>query len=219
MIRLKIDRQQVLDEARRRACARREVRLVLERADHAGDELAACLDAARQCVQRLARPAAAIVPGPFADFAAEFGLDLPAGDGVGAEHPAAQGFAYAVTCGYDSREAMKLLQGDYVSYHLQDAMAREIAFALGREVASRLRRWRPGWQFRRCVLHDAEAASPSAEVGARRRWDPRQVARLLRRFDAHALGVLAHPSGGLDPLHSVLGLMVGTPAPPPQRNR
>jgi len=211
MIEIGVDRAALLAEAVERVQRRRDWAAAAARMGPAADELAGCLQAAVACVAELARPAAAL-------------LTLDADDPV---HPAASANAsrhgrcttraYLLSCGYDSRVALARLGDDYMSYHLQDAIAREIVFALGREVARRQLAMQPELRFvRRAVCSGTDAdrrPGEGATVAARAtsRWDPAQVVLLLQRFGG-ALGVVSTASGALAPLHSLLGLMVGAPA-------
>lgn len=205
MIHLPLDREALLAEALRRVDGRRDIGRAFDRLGPARSELADCLQAALACVQQLARPAAAVVCARLPELGRELtGIDALAGH----EALEARGFVYLVTCGYDSRDALAWLQGDYTSYHLQDAISRELVFAIGREVSRWLRAERPDWRFTRQVLRDGSA--PAA--GGARRWDPRRIAPLLSWFDNSGLGVGTTTAGVLIPLHSVLGVMLGKPA-------
>jgi hypothetical protein len=206
MMLLPCDREALLAEAHARVTGRRTVRSTLDQAGAAAEELQACVDAGWRCVSTLARPAAAVLP-----------LDASRLDGelhrwhAGLERrsPGTEPFAYLVTCGYDSRDAFRQLDGDYAGYHFQDAFARELVFALGRLVGRQLRAAWPTWRFTREVIGGAgpqAACGASASAG----WEPRMVAALLRPLGG-ALGVAAASSGALVPLHSLLGVMTGVP--------
>lgn len=203
MNRVPLDREALIAEALRRIRGRRDIEQAFDRLGPARAELADCLQAASDCVRQMARPAAAVIGAQPAELGLVQDNDACAGNAK----TEALGFAYLLTCGYDSREALAWLDGDYTSYHLQDAIARELVFALGREVSQWLRSQRPGWRFARQALRDG--AVPAA-VGAPP-WDPRRVTPLLSRFDGCAMGVGATSAGELVPLHSLLGVMLGVP--------
>lgn len=198
MICVPVDREALLAEARSRVTRRRDIGQAFERLGPAGAELALCLDAAFDCVHALARPAATVLPLRLRSLERELGIEheiqAPGGGGAPAQ---AIGFVYLLGCGYDSRDAFRRLHGDYTSHHFQDAIARELVFALGREVSRWLRRQRPDWRFVRQVLRGGRAC------------------RLLRRFDGAPPHVRANAAGALVPLHSVLGWMLGTPGGAP----
>ena len=209
MIRLPVDREALLAEALSRVTRRRDIGQAFERLGPAREELANCLDAAFSCVHALARPAATIVPASLQVLARDLDIEsLGAGAQAGA-----RGFVYLLGCGYDSRDALARLEGDYTCYHFQDAIAREIVFALGREVSRWLRTQRPGWRFVRQVLRDGAGTAVAAgrPSDTPRHWDPRCVGLLLRWFEGAAPQVTTTSAGGLAPLHSLLGLMVGKP--------
>lgn len=206
MLRIPIDRDALLLEAHERVVRRRDLAAAGQRSAEAQAELAGCIAQGWQCVRELARPAAAFVPLRPSDLPPSV-----AGGRAGHEAGRVLSFAYLVTCGYDSREALRRLDGDYASYHFQDAFARELVFALGREVARALRAAHPHLRLRRVVIGDSQAAACRGAGAAASRWDPASVAALLRRLGADALGVGTLARGGLAPLHSVLGVMTGGP--------
>ncbi len=135
----------------------------------------------------------------------ELGSGLDIESFVDPAHPDARGFVYLLTAGYDSRDAMAWLDGDYTSYHLQNSIARELVFALGRHVSRWLRAERPDWHFARRVLR----GDAGCTAGVDHQRISSRVAPLLSWFGGCTLGVGTTSSGELVPLHSVLGVMLG----------
>jgi hypothetical protein len=206
MIALDCEREALLAEARDRVMGRREVTCIAARSPAAGQELDCCLEAGWSCAQALARPAAAVLPLDPGALEREF-PGWRAGRGASSCAPEAVAFVYLVTCGYDSRTALQWLGGDYASYHFQDAFARELVFALGRQVGRQLRAGHPGQRFTREVV----GSGCGVADGRGQRWDPRTVAGLLRRVGGDTLGVSATGGAALAPLHSLLGVMTCEP--------
>lgn len=208
MMALTCERDALLAEARERVIRRSDVTTAAARSAATARELATCLEAGWRCAQALARPAAAVLPLDLQALEREFpglcaGRDVPCASGAVA-------FVYLATCGYDSRAALQWLDGDYASYHFQDSFARELVFALGRQVGRDLRAAHPGRRLRREVIGSGCGVAP-ADRG--RRWDPPTVTGLLRRVGGNTLGVSADNGAALRPLHSVLGLMTTTDQP------
>ncbi|HJV88211.1 MAG TPA: hypothetical protein VJ698_22265 [Noviherbaspirillum sp.] len=212
------DRDDLLTQAHDRVANRRDVERVRKGTDAAYEQLSECLALALRCVQTLAKPAAAVIE----VNAAEILHDLTHGDEplllTPRVEPSTAGDVkaclYLVTCGLDSREAMRWLESDYAAYHFQNEIARELVFAVARHTHRSVCADHPGHRFVRHAIR-TEMPTPHGAVrgngGASRLWDPRGVGRLLQRFGSDALAVSTTSAGCLTPLHSLLGLMIGTP--------
>lgn len=212
------DREDILMEARRRVVRRRDVGRVFEQEPAVCEQLTECLDLAFRCVQTLAKPAAAAIEVDAEEIVRELMLGdepllmTPKLDPEMAGKATAR--LYLVTCGLDSREAMRWLNNDYTAYHFQDEIARELVFALGRHAHRSVCAHYPGYRFVRHAIRTETVSSCGIVAGSGgtvRQWDPRRVGRLLQRFGSDALGVSTTSAGCLTPLHSLLGLMTGTP--------
>lgn len=217
-MRIDFDRDKILTEAHGRVANRRDVERVSQREPAVGDQLTECLDLAFHCVRTLAKPAAAVIEVDTDEIV----LDLMHGDEPLLLTPnvdqtlarSSKARLYLVTCGFDSREAMRWLNNDYTAYHFQDEIAREMVFALARHTHRSVCADYPGYRFVRHAIRTETITSCGMGAGGGgtlRQWDPRRVGRLLQRFGSASLGVSTTSAGCLMPLHSLLGLMIGAP--------
>ena len=141
--RVEVDRDTLLMQAYRRVVARKDIEKVIADGGAARDEVLTCLEKALCCVRELADPAAAVLATRQNKIGEDpsFGHEVLARSMVraGATDPDSRAYLYLMTCGYDSREAMRRLNSDYVSYHFQNSIGCELLFALGRLVARSVR--------------------------------------------------------------------------------
>lgn len=120
----------------------------------------------------------------------------------------ATALAYLLTLSYDSKAMLQSLDNDYVIYHFQHVLGREVLFALGRAVHKTIN-YRFGKKFKRHSIRmrkeEVEAVSKDEKINY---WDPQVVASLLSNFDDCNCGIRVNESGCFDPLQTILGIMI-----------
>ncbi|MEZ5776929.1 MAG: hypothetical protein R3E44_01065 [Paracoccaceae bacterium] len=183
---------------------------VLEKGGRGAAAMRSWLRQAADCIITLARPAAAFmsvesraVPGGLriADRVTLRGGDL--------SRDVARGgmvTAYLMTLDYTQKQAFELLEGDYGAHHVQSDLGGEVLFALGRHVHRLMRETNPSSRLRRVPVQ------AHGHCGQRRFWDPESVQALLSVFDDVNHGVTVTDTGCFQPLNSLLGLTIHTPA-------
>ena len=219
--RFEFDRDALLAQAYQRVLASREVRSALQREGCLQEEIRLCLQAAYQCVGTLCAP-----QGGLLEVDARCAGDAVVLGGRVVIHnqrlraqsmPDGKAYLYLLSCGYDSRAALKWLDGDYATYHLQNQIAAELLYGIGRQLHAQVCRQAPQIRFVRYAAkmpagrRDAAGVAPLLPGN----WDPATVHALLQLFGDERLGVSLTGAGCFAPLHSLLGVMTGTPAPRP----
>lgn len=193
--------------------SQREIRNTAARGPEEKAAVEDCLEEAFDCVNALCSPGAVHVElrGTKIDDQIIFqnGLSITNKKLVKNFGRGTRIFAYLVTCGYDSRDAFKALDGDYAIYHFQYMIGRELLFLAGRELHKRLQEQYKGAQFIRYPLSmhkdliDPQTSHPTVQNA----WDPLQVRKLVDFFDGETLAVQVKEEGCLEPLHSLAGIV------------
>lgn len=217
--RFEFDRDALLAQAYRRVLAAREVRSALGPDGCLHQELGSCLQAAYRCVRSLCAPQGGVleVDARCAGDAVVLGGRVVVHNPRLREQAVPDGKAtlYLLSCGYDSREALKRLDGDYATYHLQNMIAAELLYGIGRQLHAQVCRGAPQIRFARYAVKmpatQREAAGMLPLLPGN--WDPATVHALLELFGDERLGVSLTGAGCFVPLHSLLGVMTATPAP------
>jgi hypothetical protein len=217
--RVRLNKNFLLAEAYSRVLGKREIRQVTAGGGSVRYEVEHCLGVALQCVESLCEPAGLIrevsvekmihgvlLGGRVVIDNAKMRDDLTQG---------AQASIYLATCGYDSREALRWLDGDYSMYHFQNMIGRELLYAIGRQAFISLKEDFPWRHFSRYSVKTKNENSGEGAVGEMSLtsdyWDARKVISLLDFFDSNELGVTATGSGCLSPVHSLLGVVMSVP--------
>ena len=127
----------------------------------------------------------------------------------------AQASIYLATCGYDSRKALRWLDGDYSIYHFQNMIGRELLYAIGRQAFINMTENFPMRHFFRYAIKMRNEQFGDGMVEPMSLmpdyWDASKVISLLDFFEKNDLGVTTAGSGCLSPVHSLLGVMMSVP--------
>lgn len=217
MVTLDIDKAALFTEAEARLRRQREMKLTAARDDQSKAELDTCFAECRMALFDVCQPAYAFCT---LDVKAE-GNCVHVGDAViegtpmaAAITPQSRTMAYLMTLSYDSQAMLASLNNDYVIYHFQHLLGREVLFALGREIFNQHCALHPEMKFRRHAIKmrkDAFDAQAPASEAVDNYWDPAIVTTLLGCFGENNLGVSVTASGCFSPLQTLLGVMVGNP--------
>lgn len=217
--RIPLDRKALLAEAWKRIFSKSEIRQVMDKGGSVRSEVEHCLGVALQCVEALCEPTGLIrevsaervsqgvlLGGRTVIHNFKMRDDLTQG---------AQASVYLLTCGYDSRDALRWLDGDYSIYHFQNMMGRELLYAMGRQLLSGMSEDFPHRHFSRYAVkmkneYFGEGAKEAISL-LPNYWDARKVISLLDFFGTNELEVTATDSGCLSPVHSLLGVMMSAP--------
>lgn len=217
--RVRLDKNSLLTDAFNRTLGKREIRQVMEKGGSVRSEVEHCLGVARQCVESLYEPSGLIreVSSEKMNHGILLGEKVVI-DNVKMRDDMIQGAQvaiYLLTCGYDSREALKWLDGDYSIYHFQNIISRELLNAIGRQLFINMSEEFPLRHFfRYSIKMRNESFCNDVEEPISlmpRYWDAHKVISLLDFFNNNDLGVTATISGCLSPVHSLLGVMMSVP--------
>jgi hypothetical protein len=179
---------------------------VLARGGKRAEALRSWLTLSADCIAALARPEASFMPVTarpvrggvcLADRVTLEGVDIPRGGRV---------TAYLLTLNYTQSQALEWLDRDYGAHHIQSDLGREVLFALGREAYRVMAQGAPTGRMRRIPV------LAGAQCGNRRIWDPARVQDLLSVFHGINPGVQVTDTGCFQPLNSILGLALHSPA-------
>lgn len=214
---ISFDQNSILATAFDRLSSSKLIKTSTGRDETARREITSCLETARACVAGLCNPMSSYIsidatPSEngvtIADTRIENQRMLEALRGDSCI------FAYLITCGYDSREALRKLNHDYALYHFQHLIAQQILYSLGAHVHEVIRENSPDFQFFRCAIRMRATPSESGleddDTGERLIWDAGAVRQLLQVFINNSLGVQVTHQGSFTPLHSIVGLAMGT---------
>lgn len=216
---IRLDRAALIAEAYSRTLGKKEIRRVIEEGGSVRVEVEKCLGMALDCIHALCKPAGftldvnaekaecgVLLNGRVFINNAKLRDELTVG---------AQVSVYSLTCGYDSREALKWLDGDYTVYHFQNMLGRELLFAIGRQLFANLGNEFPLRHFSRYSIRVRDGSLcdgvSESKYPAPNYWDARAVLSLLDLFVSNELGVTATDSRCLSPVHSLLGVMMSVP--------
>ena len=217
--RVRLDKNSLLTEAYSRTLSKREIRHVMEEGGSVRSEVEHCLGVALQCVEALSEPA-----GLIREVSAEkmnHGVRLGGRDVIDNVKmhddltQGAQASIYLATCGYDSRKALRWLEGDYSIYHFQSMIGRELLYAIGRQLFINMKEDFPLRHFSRYAImmekeYFGDGVTDTVSLMPDY-WDARKVFSLLDFFEKNDLGITATDSGCLSPVHSLLGVMMSVP--------
>lgn len=213
MIEIKIDKEALFSEAEGKLRRQKEFKKTIEQNADAAEELNDCLHEAREALFKVCDPRVA-----FTQLeASSDGVSVKIGDTYIENTPMAKSMdsdsqliAYLLTLSYDSEKILQDLDNDYVIYHFQHILGREVLFALGRAVHRAYSNAFPTIRFKRHSIRmrkeSLEETSNEEEVNY---WDPEVVGQLVTYFNQDHLNVTVKESGCFSPLQTILGVMVG----------
>ena len=128
-------------------------------------------------------------------------------------HEDSRVFAYLITCGFDSREAFQLLDQDYSLYHFQHLIGQQLLYTLGCQLHTTICEHMPEYRFFRCAIRmqnnfpdiDGNEHIDNPQYC----WDPDLVKKILHLFGQNTLGIQVTNQGSFNPLHSIVGIVMG----------
>jgi|GEM_PF-6347012 len=117
-------------------------------------------------------------------------------------------FAYLITLDYDSEMMLKNLKYDYVIYHFQHILGREVLFDLGRQVHTAYVKQYADFDFRRHSIRMRKESFDDSIQSSINYWNPKMVASLVEHFSDTTIPISVKESGCFSPLQTILGVMV-----------
>jgi hypothetical protein len=210
------DNDELLFEAEQKLRKQKEIKRTLERDELARNEVDNCL---KQSVELLAE---VMVPdfrvcsvsverkGNSINIGGIEIKDTPMVRSISEE---ASFYLYLVSLKYDSQQVLNILKGDYVIYHFQHILGREVLFAMARKLHREYSHSHPEFRFKRHAIKMKkecyEHSTNDETSGEDNYWDPIIVTNLIDNFENNNLGVQVTQSGCFSPLQTILGVMVG----------
>lgn len=209
---LSIDRPAALKEAERRL--RRLPEIEASRARTNTEALDECLDAAVEVVQAHARPAALYAACRVRREGGAVRLGRARVSNERLKRRLADGeraVLYLATVGYTNIQMFEAVERDYVAYHFQYLLSRQLLYAVANQAYAAIRLRQGPAYLRYAVLEGRRWEAGEARGSFRGRsslWDPQAVAHLFAVFAGNAIGVSLTESQGLNPIDSLLGVML-----------
>lgn len=212
LIEVPIDRQQALVEAERRFRRLPEILASAKRTDN--EALESCIAEAVELVKGEARPMGLYGP----RTARREGRVLRLGRArisnrslVDRITDGQRVLVYLVTVGYTNVKMFEAVQRDYVAYHFQHYMSRQLLYAAG-NLLDKAIRGREGGGFQRYAILEDRTPEPGATDektdGTHLYWDTGALADIFEVFAHNPLGVRLTSTRNLNPIYSLLGVMV-----------
>lgn len=212
MIEVVIDREAALCEAERRVRLLPEIVATARRTD--SEALDECLAGASQVVREHAHPTGLFTPrvarydGPALCLGRARVVNEALSRRIG---PGERVLLYLATVGYTNMKMFDAVDRDYVAYHFQHYLSLQLLFATANLLHAEILK-REGPDFARYSIldkHFCERQRTSQRFdGLQLYWDTRALADLFADFDPNPAGVRLTSSGVLNPIYSLLGIMV-----------
>lgn len=212
MIEVVINREAALAEAEKRVRGLPEMVESARRTDP--EALEECLAGASQIVREHARPTGLFMPRVArADRKA---LVLGRARVVNESllrriAPGERVLLYLATVGYTNMKMFEAVERDYVAYHFQHYLSLQLLFSTANQLHKEILA-REGEDYVRYSIldkHFCDRGKPSLRSdGLQLYWDTHAIAQLFADFEANPAGVTLTTSGGLNPIYSLLGIMV-----------
>lgn len=214
MHQINLDKALLLEQASAKVMHLREIRETLAAGQHASREVKQCLVRAAEAIQKLSRLEACF--GKAEAERIDGGVALQGGPQIIHQKLAARMdkqssvYTYALSLGYDSKQMMTELKGDYSIYHFHYYLGRTLLQLIGREFIRQVRAGSPDYQWSRFPVLVQMEGEPLVSL-KNHYWDPQRIAQLLPLFRETRTHFSVTEAGCISPLFSIVGIMLRTP--------
>ncbi|MBF0277723.1 MAG: hypothetical protein HQM13_08035 [SAR324 cluster bacterium] len=212
-VEVKIDSDQLLDETCQKIKSSPAVRQTISKNAMASGEIDDCIREANQALKKIIAPKAAYIP--VSTELTEHGVKLKNGmilenRNMVRQYPLKkQTFVYLVTAGYDTQDAFRELNSDYIVYHFQHLIAKTYIVKYAQQFHIEMQWPFPGLKFvRYSVLMKGYGHTNGKDY-----WDPLMVRELISHFGENSLGVEVTEAGCFSPLYTLAGITMGISEP------
>ncbi|MCW8131256.1 MAG: hypothetical protein KIS92_12980 [Planctomycetota bacterium] len=212
MIEIVVDREACLREAERRVRLLPEMVASAQRTDP--EALEECLGGASEVVRHHARPMGLFMPrvARFEDGVLVLGRAKVRNEALGRRVAAGERvILYLATVGYTNMKMFEAVERDYVAYHFQHYLSLQLLFATANLLHQEILR-RESHDFARYSILDRNfcdrRSTGHRADGLHLYWDTTAIAQLFADFDPNPAGVTLTSSGGLNPIYSLLGILI-----------
>lgn len=212
MIEIVVDRETCLREAERRVRLLPEMVASARRTDP--DALEECLGDASQVVRAHARPMGLFMPrvARFEESELVLGRARVENDALCRRiAPGERVILYLATVGYTNMKMFEAVERDYVAYHFQHYLSLQLLFSTANLLHQEILR-RESQDFTRYSILDRNfcdrRSNGQRSDGLRLYWDASSIAQLFADFNPNPAGVTLTSSGGLNPIYSLLGILI-----------